>query len=362
MRELQFNFNNEVDVFPITELDDGKIQVRDGDEVLAEYDNLQQFAETYALARSVAMDNLKNWILVENGNEVSFVLRAGTAGIEMTEEIAQAFDAVEAAGQIHPLDLESLRREVAAGDDLLDVLLSSVYRDAAKAVYDVLHNQEGEPETEEPQETVSEMARFLEPLAATPDLLYLVCDLTHIPRTTEITEIEAALERGPATYTVEVLSELMSATIRRAIDNGENVATLEEVLLLLVRHVNITPEAKKKLMQAVRMSGRNTFNMLKYTVGAVHIKKEQILMPLEALDEADITYLGGRPAIVVFDESIDEEMSRVRAERQAAESQAAEAENETVTGAMVRQMMADVDDGPNEDNDNPENDPYGWDD
>ena len=355
MRELQFNFNNEVDVFPITELDDGKIQVRDGEEVLAEYDNLQQFAETYALARSVAMDNLKNWVLVENGDEVSFVLRAGTAGVEMTEEIVQAFDTVEAAGQIHPLDLESLRREVVAGDDLLDVLLSSVYRDAAKAVYDVLHNQEETPE--EPQETMSEMARFLEPLAATPDLLYLVCDLTHIPRTTEIAEIEASLERGPATYTVEVLSELMSATIRRAIDNGENVATLEEVLLLLVRHVNTTPEAKKKLVQAVRMSGRNTFNMLKYTVGAVHIKKEQILMPLEALDEADVTYLGGRPAIVVFDESIDEEMSQVRAERQAAE-----AENETVTGAMVRQMMADVDDGPNEANDNPEVDPYDWDD
>lgn len=76
-----FNFNNEEYVLSIDEHEDGSVTFEvNGNEV--QYASIQALAESYALARNVAADNLKNWVLVEDGAYYSFVLRAATAGAD----------------------------------------------------------------------------------------------------------------------------------------------------------------------------------------------------------------------------------------------------------------------------------------
>ena len=74
----RFNFNNEQDTTPITVDEVTKAVTFNG----VEFASVQEFAEFYALARD---ENLKNWVLVENGDTYSFVLRAATAGHDASE-------------------------------------------------------------------------------------------------------------------------------------------------------------------------------------------------------------------------------------------------------------------------------------
>lgn len=79
MTKKYFNFNNEQDLFPIDVDEDGRVTITvDGQD--ADFDSVEDFAHHYAIARNVLPENLKNWTLVEDGNNVSFVLQAGTAG------------------------------------------------------------------------------------------------------------------------------------------------------------------------------------------------------------------------------------------------------------------------------------------
>lgn len=77
--EKYFNFNNEEYILPIDVAEGGQVTLQvNGQEM--QFDSVQQLAENYATARSVATENLKNWTLVEDGDTFSFVLRAATAG------------------------------------------------------------------------------------------------------------------------------------------------------------------------------------------------------------------------------------------------------------------------------------------
>ena len=80
--EKFFNFNNEQALTPI-DVDSATGEVSfelDGD--VTTFASVQEFAEFYADARNVKADNLKNWSLVEDGDIYSFVLRAGSAGVD----------------------------------------------------------------------------------------------------------------------------------------------------------------------------------------------------------------------------------------------------------------------------------------
>jgi len=77
----RFNFNNEQDTTPIAVDEVTKAVTFNG----VEFTSVQEFAEFYALARDVKPENLKNWVLVENGDTYSFVLRAATAGHDASE-------------------------------------------------------------------------------------------------------------------------------------------------------------------------------------------------------------------------------------------------------------------------------------
>lgn len=89
MSTKYFNFNNEQELFPINYDDEtGKVSVSMGDET-AEFDDIQDFAENYAVARNVLPENLKNWTLIDDPetDSFSFVLKAGTAGMSDNKDI-----------------------------------------------------------------------------------------------------------------------------------------------------------------------------------------------------------------------------------------------------------------------------------
>lgn len=80
--EKFFNFNNEQALTPIdVDSATGEVSFELDDEVTT-FASVQEFAEFYADARNVKPDNLKNWALVEDGDTYSFILRAGSAGVD----------------------------------------------------------------------------------------------------------------------------------------------------------------------------------------------------------------------------------------------------------------------------------------
>ena len=88
MSRKYFNFNNEQDLIPVDVDEDGKVTINvDGTD--AEFDSAEDFAENYAVARNVLPENLKNWTLIEDGDQISFVLEAGTAGAISKDEMKQ---------------------------------------------------------------------------------------------------------------------------------------------------------------------------------------------------------------------------------------------------------------------------------
>ena len=97
MSTKHFNFNNEADLTPIEVNDETGVVEFTLDGQVATFESVQEFAEFYALARNVIPENLKNWTLTEDGNHVAFVLRAGTAGLDV-DEIANIANGLRAAG------------------------------------------------------------------------------------------------------------------------------------------------------------------------------------------------------------------------------------------------------------------------
>lgn len=84
-----FNFNNEEYVLPFELHEDGSVTIEVNGANM-DFASVRELAENYALARNVNTQHLKNWTLVEDGDNYAFVLRAATAGVDF-------FDLAEAA-------------------------------------------------------------------------------------------------------------------------------------------------------------------------------------------------------------------------------------------------------------------------
>lgn len=95
--EKFFNFNNEQGLTPIdVNQATGEVSFElDGD--THTFGSVQEFAEFYADARNVKPDNLKNWTLVEDGDTYSFILRAGSAGLD-ERDLANTARTLRASG------------------------------------------------------------------------------------------------------------------------------------------------------------------------------------------------------------------------------------------------------------------------
>ena len=109
MSTKYFNFNNESNLTEVDVHDETGVVTFTLGEQSVEFATIGEFAEYYATARNVLPDNLKNWVLTEDGDQIAFVLRAGTAGLEPTE-IAGLVAGFRAAG----MSPEEIGRAMAA--------------------------------------------------------------------------------------------------------------------------------------------------------------------------------------------------------------------------------------------------------
>lgn len=99
-----FNFNNEEYVLPFELHEDGTVTIEVNGANM-DFASVRELAENYALARNVNTQHLKNWTLVEDGDNYAFVLRAATAGVDF-------FDLVESAPfQADPVYDDEYERE-----------------------------------------------------------------------------------------------------------------------------------------------------------------------------------------------------------------------------------------------------------
>lgn len=189
MRHVQFNFNNEIDRFELLQNEEtGVVQVPgENGEILAEYDSLEQFAEVYAQARAVKPEHLKNWILVENGDVVSFILRAGTAGIDaasIAEQMNAVFQEARANVAFHPLAIMRVEQEIQNAADVMTALAMSTEQEVARFVYDRLNEMGAfvEPVVEEPEvDSRSVMERYLDKVLEQDHTLAFFGNLLHTP-------------------------------------------------------------------------------------------------------------------------------------------------------------------------------------
>lgn len=95
--EKYFNFNNEQDLTPLDVNPETGVVTFELENETATFDSINEFAEFYATARNVKHDNLKNWTLITDGDTYSYILRAGTAGLDV-DELADMGRALRIAG------------------------------------------------------------------------------------------------------------------------------------------------------------------------------------------------------------------------------------------------------------------------
>lgn len=327
MRICNFNFNNEVDTFEIHVEDDGRVSVPgENGQVLAQYDNVQQLAETYALARDVKPDNLKNWTLLENGNVYSFVLRAGTAGITVSEAEEQ-LDGVFAslAGNYHPLNIARAKDQVMADGsaDLVEALVHCTETDIARDVYDAMGalidgNEEAVAPVEEAVDTRSELEVYVDSLEAVPGALNFLAVVAGIPVGSEKAALVTALEGNIAFRNVETLRTVVANAVNAAINEGIGVNNADDAYTVLTQTAAGTKaddDRKNRLVVGTRMAGRSRVNISVDIVGETHIKHTAEMVTLEELAAADLLVRGNVPYIVRFSNTIDTELE---AERDAA--------------------------------------------
>ena len=109
MSTKYFNFNNESNLTEVDVHDETGVVTFTLGEQSVEFETIGEFAEYYATARNVLPDNLKNWVLTEDGDQIAFVLRAGTAGMD-ADEITSLAAGLRAAG----MSPEEIGRAIAA--------------------------------------------------------------------------------------------------------------------------------------------------------------------------------------------------------------------------------------------------------
>lgn len=333
MRKLYFNFNNEVDRFEIEQDEEtGKVIVPGENGPLAEYASLKQFAELYAQARDVKPEHLKNWMLTENGDVVSFILRAGTAGISMANirgPLSEVLDNLAADGSFHPVDIQRVRQELLGqgdGRDAMEVLASCTNAEIARAVYDRLDEQGAFAEPKpEPVDERSELEKYLDSVLERDGMLAFFSNMLAPGNTNgDKEEIMRLVEESSIPYTVPMLADTYENALRNAREEGINVDTRFKALLVTTQEIpcTIKESAKNKLIVAANMAKRTSINIARYTVGHKHIRTETVLVtPLE-LEGLDVSMDDNIPVVVVFDRTVDEELEEER--RRAQEEEASQ--------------------------------------
>lgn len=332
MKTCNFNFNNEVDSFEIrVDEETGRVVIPNDDgSVMAEYDSVQQLAENYALARDVKAENLKNWTLLENGNVYSFVLRAGTAGVdvaEVEERLEDIFTSLE--GKYHPLNLARAKEQILSDGtrDLTEVLVHCTETDIARDVYDAMN---GEPEAAEDvaQEEVdnrTDLEKYIDEMAEVPGTLAFLATLAGLPTDSTKEQVCEALVASHVLSNVSSLRALYNNAINDAINEGIGVNTAADALTVITQipAAKTDNEAKNRMAAAARLAGRDKVNLSVDIIGKTHIRHTAEMVSLADLEGMELYVRDNVPFVVRFSDTIDAELE---AERNAAAAEDAGAE------------------------------------
>lgn len=348
MKRCQFNFNNEVDTFAINvDEETGHVTVPGDDgQVMGEYDSVQQLAEIYAQARDVKPENLKNWVLLENGNVYSFVLRAGTAGLDVSEVEDRLRDVFTSlTDRFHALSIARAKEQVMSDPnrDLTDALVHCTETEIANAVYDAMSaeiNGTDEAVAETPAEEVdtrTDLEKYIDSMEDTPGAIGFFATMVGLSVDAEKVDVLAALAGSFAFSNVGSLQAVFDNAVNDTINDGIGVDTVEDALTIITQTaVGVKDnDAKNRMIAGATMARRDKLNVSVDIVGEKHIRHTAELIPLNELEGVDLLMRDNVPYIVRFSDTIDAELE---AERDAAAA-SEDLVTEQVTGAQVRQMM-----------------------
>lgn len=336
MKVCQFNFNNEVDTFTIHVEDNGRVTVPGEDgQVLAEYDSVQQLAEIYAQARDVKPENLKNWVLLENGDVFSFVLRAGTAGVNVSdveEQLEQIFTSLN--GRFHALSIARAKEQIMADGtaDITDALVHCTETEIANAVYDAMEAtingtaDVSETVPAEEEDTRTDLEKYVDEMEEVPGAIVFLASLVGLTADVDKAALVEALGNSYALSNVNSLREIFRNAVNDAINEGIGVNNVADALTVITQTVAGVKDnaVKDRMTVAARMAGRDKVNVSVDIVGRVHIRHTAEMVSLVEITGVDLFVRNNSPYIVRFSDTIDEELEAERdaaAEREAREAE-----------------------------------------
>lgn len=328
MRVCQFNFNNEVDTFEIHVDEETGVVTVPGENgtALAEYDSVQQLAENYALARDVKPENLKNWTLLENGDVFSFVLRAGTAGVEVSEveeKLDQVFTSLE--GKYHALSIARAKEQVMSDGtvDLTEALVHCTETDIARDVYDAMNAEingtEVAPVEEEEPDNRTDLQKYVDEMTEVPGAVGFLATLAGLPVDTDKDAVAEALAGSYALSNVSSLRAIYNNAINDAINDGIGVRDAADALTVITQSVAAVKDnaVKERLVGAATLAKRDKVNVSVDIVGENHIKHTAELVALAEIADMDLYVRNNTPFVVRFSDTIDAELEAERAAQQA---------------------------------------------
>lgn len=324
MRTIRFNFNNEQGILELSQNTETNVITVPGQEDLPTFTSIEEFAEFYAIARNVSADNLKNWVLREDGDVYSYVLRAGTAGISgvsIREDIEGIIEEVK--GTTHFLIVQAFSRRVLGAPDIVEALIADPDQTLAQAVYDKL-NEGGflvEPEVD----TRSALEVHLDEVEENLGSFALYAKALNLPVNSTREQIVAAANlANMELYDLIALVDTVIETLYATTDTS-NVVLL--TALVAQGPVGVTDEdTVKRLVASATFAGRDGINIRTVKFGTRFVKDTSEYVLLADLDQANIRTVNGKPILFVRDAGVDTEMEAEITERREKIRAAAEAE------------------------------------
>lgn len=302
MRTIQFNFNNEVDVLILNQnVETGQVTVP-GNPNMPTFETIESFAEYYALARTVKAENLKNWVLIENGDMYTYSLRAGTAGIasqDIIETLNEAIDEAGAEGEFHVLVIEAFRNRVKRAEDLVQALTDDENGLLAQSVYDKLNAVGALTEAEVDNRSYLEVV--LDEAMETYGTVALFAYALNLP----LDAPKAAIIHAAGLAEVDATC-LLSNVIR----NLEATTGVRDYILLSALVTQsavgiVDADTVKRVKATASFAGQTSVNIRTIKVGARFVKDSASYVALDSLTEDNVRTVDGKPVIFVFDHSVD---------------------------------------------------------
>lgn len=316
MRTVYFNFNNEVDVLTLEQNEETGVVTIPGQDDM-EFDNINAFAEHYALARDVHPTNLKNWELLEQGETYVFALRAATGGIS-TREVKNELEEVltELDSDFHVLDVRAVQEYLKGKKDIVDALTTYEDKAIAKAVYDALDGKGALEVEEEEVDERSEVEIVLDTAIEEVGSVALFAKALNLDADANKEEVmsEASLFNFNGQDLLDAVDEVM---YQLQTTTGVNEPAILSALVAQEATGLSDDNAVTRLTSVSRIAGRDSINLRVVRVGKKFVKDTSTRVTFDELAEKDVRIVNDVLTTFSFEEEVDDEVRAEIAERNA---------------------------------------------